>query len=53
MYVDDKSNNIYSYLIFSCLICDSRSLKRVFGYGLVVLVLFVGVLWVFQRIHKG
>ena len=34
MYVDDKSNNIYSYLIFNCLICDSRSLKCVLGYGL-------------------
>ena len=34
MSVDDKSNNIYSYLIFNCLICDSRSLKCVLGYGL-------------------
>ena len=34
MYVDDYSNNIYSYLIFKCLTCDSRSLKFFFEYGL-------------------
>ena len=44
IYLDNKLNNIYSYLIFNCLICDSRSLKSVLGYGLVVLVWFVRVL---------
>ena len=34
MYVDDYSYNILPYLIFKCLICDSRSLKCVWGYGL-------------------
>ena len=33
MSVDDKSN-IYSYLIFNCLIYDLRNSKRVLGYGL-------------------
>ena len=47
MYKDEKSNNIHSCLIFNCLICDSRSLKCAFEYGLggfsVVCVCFAGI----------
>ena len=42
-------NNIFSYLIFNCLICDSRSLKCVLGYGLCRFSVVCGCLGVLQR----
>ena len=55
MYVDDYSHNIYSYsyLIFKCLMCDSRSLKWVFKMVCGAFSVVSECFGVFQWTQKG